>query len=669
MCGITGFMSATPVAAEPIVGMNDLVRHRGPDDEGFLLLRDRSQPLIACHGRDTPPAVKRGDGSRRELLAIDDCKSLQVNAALGHRRLSIMDLSALGHQPMSSPDERYWIVYNGELYNHVELRAELEALGHRFSSRSDTEVVLAAYAQWGPDCLPRFNGMWAFAIYDIQEERLFLSRDRFGIKPLYYWISPQGTFCFASEIKQFTAFPGWRAAISPQAAYAYLVWSLTEHSEETMFASVRQLSPGHFLQVDRDAADGYGRLREQQWYQLKPAPFSGSFDDAAAAFRKHFEDAVRLHLRADVPIGTCLSGGLDSSSIVCVMNRMLREKDAGSLQKTFSACSDVEHIDERKWIEKVVRATGVEANYVLPEAESLFEESARMTWHQDQPVASTSCYAQWNVFRLASRQGVKVMLDGQGADEQLAGYHAYFGPRFAALFTAGRWLVLWNEIQRTKQLHGYSEKRAVMHLANILLPEMIGQPLRALAGRTHVRPGWLNMERLGAVPENPLAGTAEDMASIRGMSHAQLTSTNLQMLLRWEDRSSMAHSVESRVPFLDHRLVEFVLGLPDEYKLAQGMTKRVLREAMKGVLPEPIRTRVDKIGFATPEEVWTRSRLSEQYRSRMRKAIDTSEGIIGASAMRELEHIISGEKRFTSLPWRLINFGEWIEAFSVNVRH
>jgi asparagine synthase (glutamine-hydrolysing) len=668
--------------------MNDLVRHRGPDDEGFLLfgppqalpssqssqslhssLWSGAQPIV-CGGADTPRNSFAAGLPYSPVRTIADCKDEPVTLALGHRRLAIVDLTPGGHQPMCTPDRRYWIVYNGEIYNHIELRAELEALGHRFHSHSDTEVVLAAYASWGAQCLHRFNGMWAFAICDTERQELFLARDRFGIKPLYYWVAPNGTFCFASEIKQFTAFPGWSALLNPKTGYDFLVWGMVDHTDQTLFSRVHQLCAGHYLRCTgaRTRTDSEGRVESTKWYELREEPFTGSFDDAAHAFAERFTDAVNLHMRADVAVGSCLSGGLDSSSIVCVMNRLLREQGADQLQRSFSACADDKRVDERQWIDEVVQATGVQAHYVYPELGKLFQASPAITWHQDEPFGSTSTFAQWNVFRLAADNGVKVMLDGQGADEQLAGYHPYFGARFATLLRTGRLLQLWQEIRQTKRAHGYSELQAMMYMADKVLPEVIKQPLRAYAGRTYSRPPWLNIDALGVEPSNPLTRSGIEMNSILSMSRAQLTTNSLRMLLHWEDRSSMAHSVESRVPFLDYRLVEFVLGLPDDYKLSGGVTKRVLRAGMSGVLPVRIRDRMDKIGFATSEEIWMRRDAPELFRQKMRHAVDVSKGLLGPACFDMLEDMISGKRRFSFMPWRVINFGEWVDTFAVSTR-
>ena len=303
MCGISGFISNHPQPAAPIWRMSDLIRHRGPDDEGFVLFGDLSSEPVVAGGPDTPEKSWRAEVPYAPRKLPEQVSNMPVRIALGHRRLSIIDLSPLGHQPMSHQAGRYWITYNGEIYNYIELRGELESLGHNFVSQSDTEVIMAAYAQWGVSCLHRFNGMWAFAIYDTQRQEVFLARDRFGVKPLYYWTAPDGTFCFASEIKEFTAFPGWTARVNAGRVYDFLVRGLMDHTDETLFAGVYQLRAGHAIRLKVGAwrVDPTGRVPVEKWYDLKPVVFSGSFTDAAAEFRQRLEDSVRLRLRADAP--------------------------------------------------------------------------------------------------------------------------------------------------------------------------------------------------------------------------------------------------------------------------------------------------------------------------------------------------------------------------------
>lgn len=669
MCGIAGLLSDAPLPLAMIAGMNRLLRHRGPDDEGFLAVSTTA--LLPLGGADTDQSAYGFDGAYRPLGDISATADPAAHLLLGHRRLAIVDLSPYGHQPMSYGD-RYWIVYNGEVYNHLELRAELESQGYCFHSHADTEVILAAYDCWGESCLERFNGMWAFALYDRQRRTLFLARDRFGVKPLYYWISPAGFLAFASEIKAFTVLPGWQPRVNGQRVYDFLAWNVMDHTDETMFAGVFQLQGGQSVLLDTDAAarrqftgrPGARLAGVKRWYTLVAQPVASSPAAAAEGFRELFEDAVRLRLRADVPVGSCLSGGLDSSSIVCVANRQLRRQDAAGQQKTFSACVRIKRFDERQYMEAVVDATGVAAHYTYPELEGLLPLLDELTWHQDEPFGSTSIYAQWSVFKLAADNRVKVMLDGQGADEVLGGYHSYFGPLLGELARGGRWLDLLREFRAMHAVHGHSYSYLAQRLVSNLFPAL---RLKAafLAGTSAHSTNWLDHERLGAELKDPNAETSR-LRDVREMSLAQLTAISVPMLLHCEDRDSMAHSVESRVPFLDYRLVEFVLGLPDDCKLAGGVTKRVLREGLCGILPDEVRDRMDKLGFVTPEEVWLKETGTAQFEDLLKMAIDNGSGIIKPEILKIFRQMVGNERPFNFFLWRVISFGNWLKRFNVD---
>jgi asparagine synthase (glutamine-hydrolysing) len=347
------------------------------------------------------------------------------------------------------------------------------------------------------------------------------------------------------------------------------------------------------------------------------------------------------------------------------MNELLHARDASALQKTFSACVETSELDERPFMDEVARHTGVDAHYVYPPLEGLFGAMDDLVWHQDEPFGSTSIYAQWHVFKLASEHGVKVMLDGQGADEALGGYHSFFGPRLASLLRSLSWVMLAREIASLERVHGHSALWAVRQAAASLLSGGVVRALRRLSLGTDSVPAWLDLTKLGAEPGNPFSD--EDPTwrrTVTRLSKSQLSRTNLPMLLHWEDRNSMAHSVEARVPFLDYRLVEFLLGLPDEFKIKGGVTKRVLREAMRGVVPEAICVRMDKLGFQTPEAVWVRS-APGLFRSALKRAIAAGGGMLLPPAHRVLEDFLSGRQSHPSLLWRLIAFGIWRERFAV----
>ena len=654
MCGIAALYEPAAPAWLPAVAraMTRAVRHRGPDGEGFVFFHPARREHFPVSSDESPPGV----------AGLPEPPP-GCTLALGHRRLSILDLTSAGHQPMSDPAGDVWLTYNGEIYNYVELRDELRRAGHRFHTGTDTEVILAAWREWSEKCLARFNGMFAFVLFDRRGHRFFAARDRFGVKPLYFWRTPAGGVMFASEIKQFTTHPGWSARLNGQRAYDFLNWGISDHTGETCFAGVSQLRGGEFLSAP---LDGVARAATQRWYELRPAEFGGDFIAAGTQFRTLFDDSVRLRLRADVPVGSCLSGGLDSSSIVCTVRAQLGDR-ANALQNTFSAYSDVPRFDERAFIAEVAAATGAAAHHVVPDPAALLAELDAITWYQDEPFGSTSIYAQWCVFRLARQHGVVVMLDGQGADEALGGYHGYFGPRLAGLLRQGRWAAFWREAAAVRQLHGQTWSVQARLLANELVAPAVADRLRRLVGRTVEAPAFLDLARLGAEPRSPHANTVDLRDPVRSLSHAQLTALNLPMLLHFEDRDSMAHSVEARLPFLDYRLVEFCLGLPEDFKLADGWTKRVLREGMRGRLPENVRQRRDKLGFATAEEVWMREGRRPMFLRLLDEAIATAGGVLTAAARVKATRMMAGEEPFGFLAWRFIHFGLWLRRFKVQI--
>lgn len=654
MCGITALYEPTAPAWlwEVTRAMTQAVRHRGPDGEGFAVYQPSANRLTTLRTEETPRGIL-GENRPPEGGCL----------ALGHRRLSIVDLSIAGHQPMADASGAIWITFNGEIYNHTELRAELAAKGHVFGSVCDTEVILAAWREWREGCLAHFNGMFAFVLFDCRLRQCFAARDRFGIKPLYVWRTPSGGMAFASEIKQFASHPGWQPRLNGQRAYDFLNWGLSDHTRETMFSGVEQLFGGEFISAPLATLV---TTPPQRWYDLAAPPFAGDFTAASARFRELLQDSVRLRLRADVPVGSCLSGGLDSSSIVCTMRAQLGAQAAGK-QNTFSAYSDVARFDERGFIEEVVRATGATPHHVTPDPQAVLRELETLAWHQDEPFGSTSIFAQWCVFRLARAKGVVVMLDGQGADEALGGYHGYFGPRLAGLIRQGRWPQAWREAAAVRNLHGQSWGLQTRLLANQFLSGATAERLRRMVGRTVRAPSFLDLGKLGAMAASPHENSVDLRDPVRSLSRAQLMSLNLPMLLHWEDRDSMAHGVEARLPFLDYRLVEFCLGLPEDFKLRDGWTKRVLREGMRGLLPERVRERRDKLGFATAEEVWMRDVARGSFAKLVDQAIETADGILTPAARAKAERILSNQEPFSFLVWRMISFGVWLRRF--NVQH
>ncbi|UYO48383.1 asparagine synthase (glutamine-hydrolyzing) [Rhodopseudomonas palustris] len=565
---------------------------------------------------------------------------------------------------------RYWMVYNGEIYNYRELREELIALGHTFESNSDSEVALAAYSEWGVDCLSRFNGMWSIVILDTETGRLFLARDRFGVKPLYYW-QTGARLAFASEIKSFSVFGDWAPVANVPRVLDFLIWSVTDHTAETMFRDVFQLRGGHYATLDvsrliAGAADAsIGNLEIVRWYVPEPRDeISGRA--AEEALRAALEDSVRLRLRADVPVGSCLSGGLDSSAIVAVMSDQLHASTPTAQVNTFSARSTDKEFDEGEYAQLVVTSARTSKHETTPTAARLFEEVSALVWHQDEPFASTSIFAQWCVFALAREQGVTVMLDGQGADEILGGYRGFFGAHLAGLLRAGRLAAWAREVEALRTVVGFSYARSIGYTIAYAFPAL-KFVLGRLDGRAYGDLTWINPALRTTARTDPHAELGSNTSSVRAMSTALLSATNLPMLLRWEDRNSMAFSVEARLPFLDYRLVETTLGINDADKVGKGVTKAVLRKAMKGTVPDPILDRRDKMGFVTAEAKWILGDCRDQYRSMLRQAIAAVPQILNDRLLDQFDEVIRGERTFDHRYWRAISLGQWVQAFGVAV--
>jgi len=665
MCGISLLIRLDEKSrVDHIERMTRCVRHRGPDDEGYVFFSQVQGTYGSfCVGGDETPESVLDAGLPYTPPQSRHTVPEHPDIAMGHRRLSIIDLSPAGHQPMCYGDSRYWIVYNGEIYNYEILRTELEQLGHTFLSQTDTEVILAAYVQWGKECLLKFNGMWAFTIFDSVAGKVFAARDRFGIKPLYYWHSPEGLLAFASEIKQFTVLPGWEARIHGQRAYEFLNYGLSDHTDETMFQGVRQVKGG--WAVEASIEELQSGVPVYPWYTLNPNRFRGSYQEACTAFSELFRESVQLRLRADVPVGSCLSGGLDSSSIVCMVNEILKETGDPVLQQAFSARSEDPSLDEFPYIEEVVKSRNIKSHSILPRFDDLFTSLDDLVWHNDEPFSSTSIFAQSSVFHLASQAHIKVMLDGQGADEILAGYHYLFKMYLAELLKQWKFIHFFKEVGEFRKVHGYDPKKDISGLIYYILPDF----LRKLGMRHHasfILPPWLNRERIAFDPGYPIPSSGTRKNLMHQQSLVLVLVKSLPALLHYEDRDSMAHSVESRVPFLDYRLVELVLSLPTEFKIKNAITKRVLRDALSPIIPEKIVRRMDKIGFATAEEKWLREN-PDVFRKALSDAVSASDGILNENALVYFDRVINGEEPFSELIWRWICFGTWMRRFGVGI--
>jgi len=555
MCGISGIIAldGSPVADGIINRMMQLQKHRGPDDEGIFS---------------------------------------EAGISLGFVRLSILDLSQGGHQPMFSHDREKVIVFNGEIFNYIELREELSKSGHVFSSGSDTEVLMAAYEEWGEACLDRLNGMWSFAIYDRSKGSLFASRDRYGIKPFYYYES-DGFLAFSSEIPPLLPLIGGKAKVNTKAVFEYLVYNRTDQDESTFFEGIKKLQHGHNLLISHDHDSKNCSVQIRKWYDLREKVHASNGFASSEEFRDLFIDSVKLRLRSDVPVGVCLSGGLDSSSIASVLIDLGQNVKIDSFSAVYG--SGV-YGDESGFINEI-NSGKLSKHFIKPDSESLLADLETFIKIHGEPLPSTGPYAQFKVMELA-HGNVVVTLDGQGADEMLAGYHYFFGFYFKSLLKRFRIGKFVREIYKYFATHSslYGLKTFVF----FLLPEKLRTESRIM------QRGYLS--RAFAVSNKYESKIAGDLYGSRSLKESLINhfEFKLEHLLKWEDRNSMWFSIEARVPFLDHRLVEKTLSSDEGFIIRDGSTKAILRDSMKGIVPEKIRKRKDKMGFGTPQAEWFR---------------------------------------------------------------
>lgn len=566
MCGIFGIVQKNQVSRKKLTLVSNILRHRGPDDEGYLLFNNSNYREYS--GRNTTKEIKLINVLEEEIL---------YNAAFLHRRLSIIDLTASGHQPMSYDSERFWITYNGEIYNYLELRNELQNLGYCFHTNSDTEVILAAYKAWGFDCVKHFNGMWAFALWDRNKSLIFLSRDRFGIKPLFYYKN-NGQFIFCSEIKGIREYLDRNLTLDEKQIYHFAVKGelVTGNSEQTIYREVKQLMPGHNL-IYKD-----NTIKLEKYWELHVIKNKLLIQENVDKFITLFYNSIKYRLRSDVEVGSCLSGGLDSSSIVSYGS-----KEFDNRFHTFSIIWPGEKCDESFFVNKVNKKWNCHAHAFEPNLEKLLFIIEKEIWHQEIPLGGASLIAQWFVMEEAKKNGIKVLLDGQGGDEVLSGYPRYLIPYINEMIFHFKWGELIKHYASLKKA-GYNFKKFLkIQMNRILMPNNTALPISDIFEKR-----YSSKYKYSPYKYNFLPKYLKD----------EIEKSCLPTLLHIEDRNSMAHSVEARIPFLDHELVEFCVSIPSEQKIFGSLTKIILREAMKEYLPTEIYRRTDKIGFETPIE-------------------------------------------------------------------
>lgn len=628
MCGILGgYWRAEPHdVQDSVVAALSKMSHRGPNDRGYEIDRSPNATIV-----------------------------------LGQTRLSVIDLSSGGHQPMLTEDGRYALIFNGEIYNYKEVRTDLIAKGHVFKTVSDTEVLLKAWVEWGSGCLTKLLGMFAFAVHDRRDQTLTCVRDAFGIKPLFYTASPD-RLVFASELPTILTLAGGSWSPDLQRGYDYLVHGDYDSAENTFVEGVRHLLPGRLMVFDI----AKGRIRDiRRWWTPPVAQTSSlSFPDAAEAVRELFLHNIRMHLRSDVPLGAALSGGIDSSSIVCAM----RHVEPDMPIHTFSYVAEQDALSEEKWVDAVVAHTGAVGHKAFSSANDLARDLDTLIRTQGEPFGSTSIYAQYRVYQLARENGVTVTMDGQGADELLAGYEGYPGERMLSMLeTPGQGLRATAAFaRRWGQWPGRSHARAWMHLGRTTMPDTLYARARGMMGRSWA-PSWLNLDllheagvRLGET-RLALSPSGRGRRVVERLGHS-LQDRGLPHLLRFGDRNSMRFSVESRVPFLTVPMAELLYSLPERYLVSPvGETKSIFRAAMRGIVPDAILDRRDKIGFATPEKAWLVA-LASQSREWL-QAADEVPFLRKEPLLQAFDAMIAGRSPFSWLGWRWINYVRWHQMF------
>jgi asparagine synthase (glutamine-hydrolysing) len=582
---------------------------------------------------------------------------------LGHTRLSIIDLSPSGHQPMTTRDGRLSLVFNGEIYNYKEIRQELIGKGASFKSDTDTEVLLEAWNEWGETCLQRFTGMFAFGIYDHRNDELVLARDAFGIKPLFYsFDANEGSFIFGSELPSLLELQKGEPRVNWQRAYDYLEHGLQDGPGGTFILGVNHLPPAHLLRLNLSSGKISGG--KAWWAPTFEQTSTLSFAAAAVTLRELFLDSVRLHLRSDVPVGAALSGGVDSSAIVCAM----RKVEPGIPIHTFSYIAAGTAFNEEKWIDLVNATVSAIPHKVNISPADLGKDFAELIRTQGEPFNSTSMYAQYRIFQEARACGIPVILEGQGADELMAGYEGYPGQRLRSLLENGCWRKMLRFAQAWRKVPGRESKSPWASLLGQLLPEPVHAWAYKFRGQGRYREilDYRALQEKGVKMGTPWMGRTEAGKGRRvseALAHS-LSEHELPTLLRFGDRNAMRFSVENRVPFLTIPMAEFLLSLPENYLISDaGETKSIFRAAMRGIVPDAILDRRDKIGFVTPMQTWI---ASNESRLGARVTAGSLSHILRQSVFEEeLALVTLNRKALTPRMWRTLNFSLWSQEFKV----
>jgi asparagine synthase (glutamine-hydrolysing) len=637
MCGICGVYQYgnQEVNKSLLSKMTKEMFHRGPDDEGYALWSSPDDTIRSFSGDDTTK-----DLDFPHIMS----DSRQYKVGFGFRRLSILDLTSHGHQPMIDDRMNTMLVFNGEIYNYLEIKDELLDLGYVFHSKTDSEVVLNSYLEWGESCVKRFNGMWSFCIYDKIKGQIFASRDRFGIKPFYYY-NDSNKFVFASEIKQILLDQDIDRIVEDDVLVEYLRSGTKDNSHKTFFRGIFQLEPGHNLVISQN-----NNFTIKKYWESSVNPTFGKKDGDRVVENKFynlFRRSVEIRHRSDVPVGIALSGGIDSSSTAVVANTL-----SDNEFKTFTMVFDNLKFDEREFAREAANNIRSQRFEYEPTAEGFLREEKEFIYHFEEPFRSLSTYSQWCLMRLVKSNDVTVLLEGQGADELLGGYEWYFDSYFNNLLLTGKLKKLFTEISCF--CNNYNQNRSVV-LIRILKNVIKGFRKKSTANTV------LNKQFVNDDIASPSINSLSDNLTF-GIQKL------IRELLNNGDKNSMKFSVENRVPFLDIDLVEYITKLPLHYKMNNGSTKEILRNSLKGLLPDKIRKRYSKLGFATPQEVWQRTSLADHMKSELLNDDVLKMKYFKSDKLEQyiLDYYAEKHNDYGFI-WRCYNFVVWKRIYNVSI--
>lgn len=607
MCGITTIISKTNLAVESklLEEATDAIKHRGPDGYGYYY------------------------GS---------------NFAMGHRRLAIIDLSDDGIQPMER--HGFVITFNGEIFNYIELRDELATLGYKFSTETDTEVILQAYKHWGEDCQNHFIGMWAFVLYDAKENILFCSRDRFFQKPFLY-TQCGSHFMIGSEIKQFTFHSDFKAILNLETTFDFFENQLINHSSETFFTDVFSLDGGHQLVYNLDSH----QCNISKWYNPRYKLTNKlNFKAAKDKYSLLLKDSIKMRLRSDVTVGVALSGGIDSSGITCLAH----DVDKEGKYTAITSCYSDKRYDELIYAEIVAKKTEFELIKKYPDLNDLISEKVLdvMTWHHEQPILSGSHFSEYSVFEEARKQNITVMLCGQGPDEHSAGYQSFFSYYYLMLLKQWKWYSL---VLALKVKSGGLVSNFKQFLGFLFLNSLRYKPTP-----------FIEYEKFSKKPLKPKAAFFGKINSIRKFSLEQIYKTSIPYQAHSEDRNSMCFSIESRSPYLDHRLVEFAISLPDKFKIRDNTNKWILREVLKPYLPPEIYNRNDKMGFVAPDEIWFKENATT-IKPLLSEAVSLLNGLIKDDVLEYYDSFVRGERPFVGIFLKILSLASLCRQYKMTI--